>query len=361
MSDQQDDKAELRGPLEAWLRPRMPEITSLQVGEIAAHGSGYSAETIVVPYSGQRSGQTIEEKVVLRMECPEPAIYPAQAPGLDVEVDIQYRSMVALGNATSAPLAPLVGYEGDASVLGQPFFVMGFVEGLVPIVNPAYTREGFFAEAKPDERRQMIDSGLRVLAAIHQADYQKAGFDWLVPQDTQPGTKAQLELWQAFAMRELKGRDHPLLNRAFEWLWTNLPEDEHQCISWGDSRPGNIIYQNFEPACLTDFENIAIAPPEFDLGWWLMFDWTMHEAEEIPRLEGEPSREEQCEIYARYAGRELRHIDYYEVLAAARYVGIVARVTNRYVDRGLFPADHGVWLDNPPAKVLALMLEKLDG
>lgn len=353
-----DDARDLRGPLEAWLDGRLDAAEDVRVGELAAHGTGYSAETIVVPLRVRRGGSERDEKVVLRLECPEPAIYPAQAPGLDVEVEIQYRAMQALRQSTKAPLAPLVGLERDPSVLGQPFFVMGFVEGEVPIVNPAYTREGFFSEAAPDERRRLIETGVRAMAEIHSADWKQAGFEWLAPPGTTPGTKAQLELWQAFAERELKGRVHPNLERAFAWLHAELPEDRHLAVSWGDSRPGNIIYQDFRPACLTDFENIAVAPPEFDLGWWLMFDWTMHEAEELPRLEGEPTRAEQRELYAEVCGRPLGDVGYYEVLAAARYCAIVARVTNRYVDRGLFPADHGIWLDNPPAKVLALMLEE---
>ena len=45
------------------------------------------------------------------------------------------------------PVAPLVGYEPDPAVLGAAFFVMGFVEGQVPIENPLYTKAGFFVEA----------------------------------------------------------------------------------------------------------------------------------------------------------------------------------------------------------------------
>ncbi len=353
-----EEERDLRGPLEGWLNEHLEGALDVRVGELAAHGSGYSAETIVVPLRLRRGGAAREEKVVLRLECPEPAIYPAQAPGLDVEIEIQYRAMQALACHTEAPLAPLLGLERDPAVLGQPFFVMGFVEGEVPVVNPAYTREGFFADAAPEERRLMIETGIQAMAQVHAADWKRAGFDWLVPSGGTPGTKAQLELWEAFARRELGERVHPLLDRAFEWLHAELPEDGELAVSWGDARPGNIIYRDFRPACLTDFENIAVAPPELDLGWWLMFDWTMHEAEDLPRLPGEPTREEQRELYAKASGRELRDVAYHEVLAAARYCAIVVRVTNRYVDRGLFPADHGVWLDNPPAKVLALMLDE---
>ena len=87
---------------------------------------------------------------MLRIENPEPAIYPQQAPGLDVEIDIQYRSMQALIATGKVPLAPLIGYEADASILGQPFFAMDFVQGDVMTESPPYTEAGFFFEASPD-------------------------------------------------------------------------------------------------------------------------------------------------------------------------------------------------------------------
>src|SRR5690606_38027215 len=100
---------------------------------------------------------------------------------LEVEIDIQYRVMQALTTHTAVPLAPLVGYEPDPSVLGAPFFVMGFVEGEVPTESPPYTESGFFVDAAPADRTRMVENGLRTLAAVHRLDWRAAGLDWLVP------------------------------------------------------------------------------------------------------------------------------------------------------------------------------------
>src|SRR5262245_49592951 len=156
---------------------------------------------------------------------PEPSVYPTQAPGLDVEVEIQWRAMQALGRAGGIPLAPQIGYEADPAVLGAPFFVMGFVPGKVPIEHPIYTKEGFFAEAAPDERRRMLEDGLRVLARIHAVDWREAGLAWLVPAGVEPGTAAQLALWERFARRELAGRRHPVFEAGLAWLRRRVPED----------------------------------------------------------------------------------------------------------------------------------------
>lgn len=354
----EDDGTEaLREPFEQWLAARWTDAEDVRVHGFRQPKSGYSARTLMVETSGRRAGAPFEETVVLRIENPEPAIYPVQAPALDVEVEIQFRCMETLGREAEVPLAPLVGYEPDPAVLGAPFFAMGFVAGDVPVEDPIYTRAGFYAEARPEQRRALVEAGLRVLAEIHRVDWRRAGLDWLVSPGTEPGMATQLALWEAYARRELRDRVHPTLDRGFDWLGAHVPTGLANGFSWGDSRPGNIIWQDFLPACVTDFENAAIAPPEMDLGWWLMFDRWSHETFGVARLPGEPTREEQRDFYAACIGRTVADTLWFEVFAAMRYTAIVVRVMNRTVDRGLLPPDHTIWLQNPAADCLRDLLE----
>ncbi len=337
-----------RANLERWLAARIEGVEAVRLGELQRLGGGYSAETLVLEAQVQRGGAARSERYVLRRETPEPAVYPQQAPGLDIEIEIQWRTMQALAKHSRVPLAPLVGFERDAAVIGAPFFVMGFVDGLVPGVTPPYPAAGFFAEAKPNERRRLVEDGLRVLAELHALDWRAAGFGWLSPPGVRPGTGRQLALWTQYAERELAGRAHPLMSEALAWLRANLPQGEALVLSWGDARIGNMIWQDFRCACVTDFENVAIAPRAFDLGWWLMFDRWSHEAlGDVPRAPGEPTRDEQRAHYEKCAGLAVGDTHYYEVLAAWRYCAIVVRVMNRYVARGEMPADQRVWLENP--------------
>jgi len=348
--------ADLRTPLERWLLSRLPGTETVRVGEIARLGGGYSAETWLVPVFVRRGGSEREERYVLRREVAEPSVYPQQAPGLDVEVEIQWRTMQGLARASKVPLAPLVGYERDANVLGSPFFVMGFVEGVVPSVSPPYTREGFFATAAPDERKRMLEDGLSVLAEIHAIEWRGAGFDWLVAPGRTAGVLAQLALWERFAERELAGREHPEMARGLAWLHAHAAPEGTLALSWGDARPGNMIWRDFRCACVTDFENVAIAPPELDLGWWLMFDRWSHECFGAPRLPGEPTRDEQRAFYAACAGRASIDTRWTEVFAAYRYAAIVVRVMNRAVARAELPADQRIWLENPATLCLEELL-----
>jgi aminoglycoside phosphotransferase (APT) family kinase protein len=348
-----------RAALEAWLRGRTGD-DDVTVGEFGKPKSGFSAETLIFDVHGARDGS---ERLVLRKEVPDPAVYPQQVPGLDVEIDIQYRVMRALDRAASgspgvvAPVAPLVGYEPDATVLGSPFFVMRYVAGDVPTESPPYTETGFFVDASPADRRRMIDNGLRALAAVHRIDWRNAGLEWLVAPGSTPGTRYQLALWEDYARRELGDRTHPLLDTALTWLHEHLPAGETAGFSWGDPRPGNIIWQDFEVACLTDFEAASITVPEHDLGWWLMFDRTMHP--DGSRLPGDPSRDEQRAMYEEHAGRTVGDTTFHEIFAATRYTAIVVRVMNRLEGRGQLPSDHTIWRDNPASTCLAEMLAEL--
>jgi len=342
--------------LEGWLAAK---LGAERVGLATPRrlSGGYSAETIVLEASVTRGGRAHAERYVLRREMPEPAIYPQQAPGLEVEIEIQWRTMRALAQHSRVPLAPLVGFERDAGVLGAPFFVMGFVDGAVPGVAPPYAAQGFFADAKPEQRARLVDDGLRVLAEVHALDWRAAGLDWLSPMDTTPGTLRQIELWSSYAQRELAGRAHPLMTDTFAWLRANAPRGEQLVLSWGDSRIGNMIWRDFRCVCVTDFENVAIAPRAYDVGWWLMFDRWSHESIGcIPRLPGEPTRDEQRSCYEKHAGVRVGDTRFYELLAAARYCAIVVRVMNRAVARGEMPADQRVWLENPATVCLQQLL-----
>ena len=352
---------DLRAPFQRWLAQRQPEMEQLEVGEMELPKSGFSAKTIFVPIRYVRNGQRVDERLVLRIENPEPALYPQQAPGLDVEIEIQYRAMEALAKTGKIPLAELIGYEADASILGQPFFVMGFMGGDVMIENPPYTQAGFFFEAEPAERERIIRSAVGSLAAFHTIELGDADFSWLVPEGAEPTVLRQVELWQDVAERALEGRDHTDLARAFLFLRDHAPRDLEPALSWGDARPGNIIFRGGESLCLTDFENLAVAPREIDLGYWLMFDRTMHESVSTERLPGELSRDEQRALYAELAGIPVPETYYFEVLGAARYATIVVPVMNRLVSRGLLPADHTIWYQNPAAAALGALLKESAG
>lgn len=350
-----------REPLSAWLA-RQDGIDSAEVTEFRAPKSGYSAETVIFSAAIDRGDGPTSEQLVLRKGTDDPPVYPTQGSGEHPEVELQWLTMSALAASTQAqpvPLASLVGYEPDGGVLGNPFFVMGFVDGEVPIENPVYTEAGFFVDATPEQRTTMVDNGLAAMARVHELDWSAHGFDWLLDPSHDTSGLGQLDVWEAQCRRELGDRVHQPFEDAVAWLRANPPESENDpVLCWGDPRPGNIIWQNFTPAALTDFEASSISPPEVDLGWWLMFDRFSHAASGVPnRLEGEPDFADQVKMYERHSGREIQNIFWYEMLSAARYCAIVVRIMNRMVARGLMPEDNPYWLENPATTVTQELLD----
>ncbi len=362
MSETDQAGDDVRIGLQSWLQQRLPDGGDLVISDINKPTSGFSAQTWLIDLSAAGSGEFVR-RVVARIETADPAVYPQQAPpgpgnpAGDVEVALQYEIMTALHRSGAVPLADLIGYEADGTLLGQPFFVMDFVAGDVPKESPPYPMDGFWTEITPQTRSAMLRNGLEVLSQLHSLDHRELGLEWLVAPGTTPGTQAQIAIWKQFGERELAGREHPLLNDAWRLLGEKEPIADPVTIGWGDARPGNIIWRDGVLATITDFEAAAIAPPQQDLGWWLMFDRTMHDVVGAPRLPGDLTREEQCDLYASVSGRDVTDIRWWQIFAAARYCTIVVRVMNRAVARGYMGEDQQVWLTNPASDALAQLLD----
>ncbi len=363
VSAEEPASQEVASGLQKWLRARLPGGEQLVISNIKKPSSGFSAQTWLIDLSAANGG-AFQRRVVARIETADPAVYPRQArshpgnPAGDVEVALQHHVMSALHQAGGIPLAGLIGYQADPELLGQPFFVMDYVAGDVPAESPPYPTAGFFTEIDAATRTAMVRNGLEVLAALHAVPWRKIGLDWLVDPGSTPSTATQVAIWHTFAETELAGREHPALAAAWKLLAAHVPKESEPAFGWGDARPGNIIWRDGKVATITDFEASAIAPPEIDLGWWLMFDRTMHEVVGAPRLLGDLTRDEQCELYATASGRDVSDIRWYEIFAAARYSAIVVRVMNRAVARGMLPADQRTWLENPAAEALVQLLDE---
>lgn len=342
-------------PLAGWLTENLDGVDEVTVGEMDRPSGGYSAETLIVPITVTRGTSTSAEQIVLRREMPEPPVYPVQVP-VENEIEIQWRVMSALKDHADVPIAPLLGYETDAAVLGSPFFVMGFIDGEVPREDPMYVKEGFYVSASPEQRTRMITTGIDMMAGVHAVDIEAAGLGWLAPPDAVNDGHRQLRIWREYAERELDGRPHDLMMAAFDRVAAELPHGGEVVMTWGDARLGNIIWQDFTPGCLTDFEAAALAPVEMDVGWWLMFEQWSHRSADVAPFPGSLGTEAQVERYRTASGREIGDMGPWVLFAAARYAAIVVRVMNRMVDRGLLPADQTLYLE-PIAPVLAPLLD----
>ncbi len=204
--------------------------------------------------------------------------------------------MRALADGGSAvPLPRLGWYEDDLQYFGVPFFSMDHVEGLVPSDNIPYTMDGWVIEATPEQQeRIMWWSGIDALAAVHRTDWRALGLD--PAEHPHPGaSRGSSSSCPTTGLPRLghQGRAGPRDRVDLAMAGGHKPaEDGDVVISWGDSRIGNIIWDDFRAAAVVDWEMASLAQPELDLGWWLYFDRQFSEGLGVPRPAGFGSHED---------------------------------------------------------------------
>ncbi len=355
------DPESYREALDAWMRARMPEATTLRVHDVdMPRATGFSNETVFFRASWKQGGADRTQRFVARIEPPDGGLFPVQTPACAVSVEVQYRIMSAVADAAIVPMPKLVAYEGDRAVLGRPFFVMEFVEGVIPADVPRYSQAGFLVDqAKPEERERMVREGVLVMGRLARTDWRALGLDWLDP--TGKGTPTlgdQLALYRRYVEAELAGREHVVLGRCLDWLDANAPSAPVG-ISWGDSRLGNVIWQDYRAAAGCDWEAVSRGPPEADIGWWVMFDRQSFDDLDAPRLSGFPTRERMVEIWEGATGRRVSDtIDYWEIFGLMRFCAIMIKLGDRMVRAGIVPAAAQMWRENGTTQSLTRLLER---
>ncbi len=353
------DRAHYGPALEKWFASQRVGATDVRVDGIDIPAStGFSNETVFFDVEWKEGGAPHRERFVARIEPPTGAIFPAQTPQCTVSVEVQYRAM-KVAAAHGVPMCPLIGYEPDPSVLGQPFFVMGFVDGVIPSDVPRYTEAGFLVdEATPEQRTRMVRTGLEALAKVHAIDWRTAGLELLDASGKGEPTQAvQLALYRRFITNQLAGREHPVIYYALDWLEANDPHDERIGVVYGDTRLGNMIWQDYRPVVACDWEAVALGPTETDVGWWLMYDRMSFEDLDATRMEGFPTSEEMVRIYEDASGREVRDPVFWEIFGSMRYAAIMVPLADRMTAAGLIPPDNAMATENYVVESLTRLLD----
>ena len=141
---------------------------------------------------------------------------------------------------------------------------------------------------------------------------------WLPP-DSEAGQNGDTALrkhfnwvrsWYDFAVPDI-GRS-PLLERTFAWLEDNWPQDaaaSEPVLLWGDARVGNVLYRDFQPVAVLDWEMVTLGPRELDVAWMIFAHMVFQELAGLATLAGLPGvmREDDVRAtYQRLTGVELR-------------------------------------------------------
>lgn len=353
------DPESYKTALDVWIREQRPETPGLHVTEVdMPKSTGFSNETVFFTAAWDEAGASREQRYVARIEPELGALFPVQTPACETSVELQHRIMACVEATGVAPVPRALPFEHDRSVLGRPFFAMEFVAGQIPADVPRYSQHGFVAEeATPAERERMVYDGLDKMAALNRLDWKAAGLDWLdVSGRGEPSQALQVELYRRYAVDALGDREHPVLLQALDMLAAKAPASPVG-VSWGDSRLGNMIWQDYRCAAVVDWEAASLAPPEADIGWWVMFDRMSFDDMDTPRLEGFPTREEMVAHWEAKTGRSVgSEIDYWEIFAVMRFCAIMIGLGDRMVNSGLVPAENSIAIENGTTDALARLM-----
>lgn len=338
------DPAAIGAKLEQWLATALPPGAGPEVALLGGiDANGLSSETVLLDVTATVDGVRQTKPYVLRV-APRPEDVPVFA---SYDLQAQYDAM-RLAGALSAVPVPEVGLaEMSGSVLGTPFFLMERVDGVVPPdVMPYNFGDSWLFAASPSDRAALQQGSVEVLAGLHAIPDAASRFGFLDPaaaghrgETLIARNLAKTQAWYAFASTadEWGGRS-PLVERGLAWLESNLPDEAGEpVLCWGDARIGNIIYRDFAPVAVLDWEMVSLGPREMDVTWMIFAHRIFEDLAAMLGLPGMPDLlevDDVREAYAAASGVELGDLTWHEVHAAVMWGVIYLRIAARQIHFG---------------------------
>ncbi|GAA3209038.1 phosphotransferase family protein [Nonomuraea helvata] len=323
------DLEELRERLAVWLGGRVGARAS--VSEVSRPSeNGMSSETLFFTADWGGGGTRCVARLAPAVESVP--VFPSY------DLRTQFGIMRLAREKAGIPAPRALWYEPDPAHLGTPFLVMEREDGEVPPDVMPYTFGSWLLDAAPADRRRLQDSAVAVLAALHQARFTAEELTPFGP----AGLRAHVEAQRAYYEWAHGERRIPLLERAFRWLEPHWPDEPGpDVLCWGDARIGNMVFRDFTPVAVLDWEMAAVGPRELDLSWMIFLHRFFQDLTVAAGFPGMPDfmrRDDVCQKYQELTGYEPRDMDFYEMYAALRHGIVMARVWQRRIHFGEQPA-----------------------
>ena len=243
------------------------------------------------------------------------------------DVGREHRLMAALQD-TAVPVPPLVGNEPDPGVTGAPFYVMEFVDGLVPRDEAAIT-----ATLDTDARQAVAFNLADTLADLHAVDVDEVGLGDLAKRTDY--VARQLHRWSG-QYEKGSERDLPLVMQVHDRLKADIPEQGPPAIVHGDYRLDNMIVgDDGSIRAVLDWELCTLGDPLADLGLLQVY-WAPPAGREMPMIPaagsipGIPPVEDVIARYGERSGRDLSQLDYYVAFGYWKLAIILEGVYTRF-------------------------------
>ncbi len=246
----------------------------------------------------------------------------------------EYKVLSGLAT-TDVPAPRTVALCEDPEVNGFPFYVMDYCEGVIiaDSIPPG------FADTE-DARHRMSLALVDTLVKLHAVDYVAVGLaDFGHPEGY---LERQVRRWSQQWERS-KTREVPAIDEVIRRLNHALPPSPPPTIVHGDYRLGNMILDPHDPGrvvAILDWEMATLGDPLSDLGYTLIYWGDVTDTPErlairpTTALTARPGFLTRADIVAEYAkrtGRNVEHIDYYQVLANYKLACITEGIHARFL------------------------------
>lgn len=311
----------------AWLRRVVPEVQPIEEAKKLA--GGQSNPTYFL--------QAGDRALVLRRKPFGPLLKSAHA------VDREFRVQCAL-SGTDVPVAPMLAYCDDDTVIGSAFYVMEFVAGR-SLDDPR------LPGVPKSEKHRYFNEMADVLAAIHGVDLDTVGLGDFGPRGNY--VRRQIDRWSA-QYRASETGDLPAMDRLIDALDRRCPEDDGRVtLVHGDYRIDNLLFAPGGPriSAVLDWELSTLGHPYADLASVLM-QWRMPPGAEGRGLagvdreaEGLPSDEDFVAAYCAASGVEnITNLKVYVAFCFFRMAAILQGVKKRALDGTASDPERGLRL-----------------
>lgn len=211
----------------------------------------------------------------------------------------------------------------DPAPLGQPFFIMDYVDGV------SIGRKVMTAPELAAARQRLPAQMAEQLALIHRLDWKLQALDFLPqPQSDSPAREA---VAAAYEVMDDLGANVPAIEYILRWCDLHAPTTARITFIHGDFRIGNLLVDESGLAAVIDWEFAHIGDPCEELGYLCLRDWRF--GNDSLRVAGLSPREPFIQMYERYSGVSVDRsaVDWWEVLGNVRWAIICLKQAQRHL------------------------------
>jgi aminoglycoside phosphotransferase (APT) family kinase protein len=320
-----------------WLATELPNGAAPTVTmHTGVDANGMSSETLVLDASWTENGEQRDGEFVARVApaLEDMPVFPSY------RLQDQFDAMRLAARYSDVPVPTVRWMEPTGDVLGTPFFLMDRVDGLVPPdVLPYNFGDNWLFDASPEQQQRLQESTVATIAGLHDIVDAASTFRFLEADAAGDSplrrNLARTRAWYDYAV--VDGGPSPLIERGLAWLEAHVPTGTDTVLCWGDARIGNVLYRDFEPVGVLDWEMAAVGPREMDLAW-LVFAHRVFESiagsMELPGMPDFLREDDVRSTYADMTGVEVGDFAWYQLYDAVQWGIVFMRTGARQVRFG---------------------------